>query len=481
MRDIDDVLLRGSLADIGAAVRGRRLSIVELVGWYLARIAQHNGGEDGLNAVRSVAPGAIDAARAADAELAAGRDRGPLHGVPVLLKDNILTADGQRASAGALALADFVPARDATIVRRLTAHGAIVLGKTNMTELADYVSDVMPAEFSAAGGVVRNPHGPRYGRGQGSSVGSCAAVAAGFAPIAIGTETQNSIQTTACHSSVVGAKPSVGLVSRAGIVPLVPSQDSPGPIARCAADAALVLQAIAGPDSRDTASLAVAPKPRSRPFGGTLEGVRIGVPRRAVADRPEFEPEQDAFAGVLRRLAAAGAAIVDPCDLPAAEQIAEVRSSVFRTEFKAALDDFLAEQRAPGGIGSLAALIAWNPVNEKAIPYGQSLLLAANDADDLTSPTYRADRARDLALCRAGGIDAALAMAGVQVLIAPMGAAAKCTGKAGYPVAALPAGRNAAGAPFGITLIASMGHDADLLSVAAAAERAIGDRLVPRL
>src|SRR6185369_16484526 len=135
---------------------------------------------------------------------------------------------------------------------------AIVLGKTNLTELADFVSDVMPSEFSGAGGIVRNPHGIEYGRGQGSSVGSAAAVAAGLAPAAIGSETQNSIQTPACYSSVVGFKPSVGMTSRDGVVPLVPSQDSPGPLARCIADAILVAAAIAGPDSRDTASLGFA-------------------------------------------------------------------------------------------------------------------------------------------------------------------------------------------------------------------------------
>lgn len=483
-RAIDDVLLRGSLAEIGAALRGRRLSAVELVAWHLGRIAAHDRVAGGLNAVRSLAPDALDAAKAADAALAAGRDRGPLHGIPVLLKDNVLTGDGLRASAGVLALADFVPARQATIVRRLRAHGAIVLGKTNMTELADYVSDVMPSEFSAAGGVVRNPHGVPYGRGQGSSVGSCAAVAAGLAPIAIGTETQNSIQTTACHSSVVGVKPSVGAVSRAGIVPLVPSQDSPGPIARCVADAALVLQAISGPDSRDTATLACTLRPPSlwsRIGAAALDGVRIGVPRRAIADRPEFARDRDVFAAILQRLAEAGATIVDPCDLPGAEQIAEMRSCVFRSEFRAAIDDFLADHGAPGGIGNLAALIAWNEANPAAIPYGQSLLRAAAEAPGLDHQVYRADRARDLALCRAGGIDAALDMAEAHALIAPMGAAAKCTGKAGTPVVAVPAGRDAAGAPFGVTLIGSLGRDADLLAIAAAVERTLGGRLLPSL
>ncbi len=202
-----------------------------------------------------------------------------MHGIPVLLKDNILTGDGMPASAGAAALADFVPKHAATLVKRLRQAGAIVLGKTNMTEFADYVSDVMPSGFSGAGGVVRNPHGIEYGRGQGSSVGSAAAVAAGFAPVAIGSETQNSIQTPACYSSVVGFKPGVGAVSRAGVIPLVPSQDSPGPLTRSVADAALVFAALAGADMHDTSTLALC-----------------GCARRSAASEPRRCPHRRAAA-----------------------------------------------------------------------------------------------------------------------------------------------------------------------------------------
>jgi amidase len=386
-----------------------------------------------------------------------------------------------RASAGAAALADFVPRREATLVRRLRAAGAVVLGKTNMTELADYVSDVMPSEFSGAGGVVRNPHGIAYGRGQGSSVGSAAAIAAGFAPVAIGSETQNSIQTPACFTSVVGIKPSVGVVSRHGLVPLVPSQDSPGPIGRSVADAAAVLAAIAGADVRDGFSLAAAVA------GGELErldgidGLRIGVPRRCIADRPDVAAVAPEFEAVLSRLSRSGARVVDPCDLPAAEQLQDVRSSVFRTEFKAALDAFLEDNGSPCGIASLDALIAWNERHPEAIPYGQSLLLAAAQTAGLDDPVYRADRRRDIVLSRTAGIEAALAAGGADVLIAPMGAAAKCTGKAGAPVVALPAGLDASGTPFGVVLFAAPGDDRRLLRIAAAVECAVGERRLPRL
>ena len=229
--------------------------------------------------------------------------RSPLHGIPVLVKDNIL-ASGMNATAGAAALKGFRPRRDATLVARLRAAGAIVIGKTNLTEFADYVSDVMPSGFSGAGGVVKNPHGAApYGRGLGSSVGSAAAVAAALAPIAIGSETQNSIQTPSCVSSVYGFKPSVGMVSRAGVVPLVPSQDSPGPIARSIEDIALMLAVIAGRRQRRhrnagnaTRSCAGSSRPRDPAT------IRIGVPRRAMADRPDFAAVMAPFEAVLSKI-----------------------------------------------------------------------------------------------------------------------------------------------------------------------------------
>jgi amidase len=476
---VENLLVHGSVAAIGSALRARKVSAAEMAAWYLARVAAFDRAGPALNAVRTVNPLALEEAKRADDELAKDRDRGPLHGIPVLLKDNVLTADGMPASAGAAALKDFRPRREATLVQRLRAAGAIVLGKTNLTELADFVSDVMPSEFSGAGGVVRNPHGIAYGRGQGSSVGSAAAVAAGFAPIAIDSETQNSIQTPACYSSVVGFKPSVGMVSRAGVVPLVPSQDSPGLLARCVEDAALVVAAMAGADVGDTATLGHWAWDHERL--DSLAGVRIGVPRRCIADRPDMNAVVTLLEDVLSRLSRAGARIIDPCDLPSAEQLQDVRSCVFRTEFKVALNEFLEANEQPCGVASMAELIAWNEQHPETIPYGQSLLLAANQTSGLDHPDYVADRRRDIALSRAAGIDAALAMSGADVLIAPMGSAAKCTGKAGAPAIALPAGLDASGTPFGIVLLASLGQDRRLTAVASAVERTIGDRHVPRL
>lgn len=477
------LLETGSCAEIGAAYRARSLSIADAVGWYLDRIERLNGTGPGINAVKSVSQTALAEAHALDAELGRGVDRGPLLGIPVMIKANVMMGPDYTVHAGVAAFRDFRPAITATLVTRLRVAGAIILGQTNMTEFADYVSDIMPAEFSGAGGVVRNPHGIAYGRGQGSSVGSAAAVAAGFATLAVGGETQNSIQTPASYSSVTGFKPSIGALTRAGIMPLVPTQDAPGFLGRCVADVAMAVAAVQGPDSRDPLSMdqpvAHHVRPRAKPQA--LAQVRIGVPRRAMADREQFAEVLPLFDAALAALASAGAVLIDPCDLPSAEQLQDVRSCVFATEFKASLNATLEDHEPADGIKSLTDLIAWNEDHPEHIPYGQSLLIAADATLGISSPVYLADKLRDHILSRTAGIDAAVAIGDVDVLIAPMGAAAKCTGKAGAPTLAIPVGKSSDGTPFGVTLYTSLGRDADLLAVGALVEAAIGKRVLPQL
>ncbi|MBY0511519.1 MAG: hypothetical protein K2P94_15375 [Rhodospirillaceae bacterium] len=483
MTAVEETLTSGSIAEIGGLFRSRKVSAQEATDWYQRRIESFNHKGPALNCVKDISKTAVAEAKRLDQELASGRDRGPLHGIPVLIKDNVFVADAYTTTAGVKALDKFVPKTTATLVQRLQDAGAIVLGKTWLTEFADYVSDVMPSEFSGAGGVVRNPHGIPYGRGQGSSVGSASAVAAGFAPLAIGGETQNSIQTPSSYSSVVGFKASVGMISRVGIMPLVPSQDAPGPIARSVADAKLVFDIIGGADARDAVSMQTQALCDNRRGAGleSLSHIRIGVPRIAMANREQFAGVMPQFEGALSALSKAGAKIIDPCDMPSAEQMQEVRSCVFRTEFKAALNAFLEDHNAPCGIGSLEDLIRWNNAHPEHIPYGQSLLLAAQETKGLRDPQYIADRARDLALSRAGGIDAALAGGDVDVLIAPMGCAAKCTGKAGAPTLAIPVGLDKDGVPFGVTIYTAFGRDALLLAAGRLVEQAIGDRRLPKL
>lgn len=476
MTVIPTMLLTGTARSLGAAIAAGEITSLQATQWYLDRIAQFNGGDSGLNCVRSIAPLALGQAARADADMAAGNSRGPLHGVPYLLKDNVFTADGMPTSAGCKALEQFVAPYEATVVRRLREAGAVLLGKTNLTEFADFVADTMPSEFSGVGGVVRSPLGCAYGRGLGSSVGAAAAVAAGFCAFAIGTETQNSIQAPALHTSVVGFKPSVGRVSRHGIIPLVPSQDTPGPITLTVDDAALVYAAIAGPDPQDAATLTVfAQRPA---FPESLQCLRIGIPRKWIADNVLTAPRQRAFDQALAALASAGATIVDPCDLPGAEQLHEVRSSVFRSEFKDSLNQMLSALQ-PCGIGSMADLIEWNRAHPQAIPYGQSLLEAADASGGMSADGYAADRRRDIVLSLNAGIIGALQAADVDILLSPMAAAAKCTGKAGAPVVALPVGADAEGQPFGVTLYAAPGSDAALLRAAAAIEAVIAQRLIP--
>ncbi|HAB73337.1 amidase family protein [Pantoea septica] len=474
MTDLFSLLATGSARAIGAAIAAGEMTSLEATEWYLNRIEQF---DSDINCVRSLSPAAREEARRADAERAAGRSRGPLHGVPFLVKDNIFTLDGCFASAGASALATFRPPFEASLITRLRDAGAVLLGKTNLTEFADFVSEIMPAEFSGAGGVVRNPLCLQYGRGQGSSVGSAAAVAAGFCAFAIGSETQNSLQAPAVHSSIASFKPSVGRVSRYGVIPLVPSQDSPGPLTRTIEDALSVYQAIAGADMQDTATLTDFAEASG---GASLQGLRIGVPRRFIADSVLTESRQAVFEGLLEALAQAGAVIVDPCDLPAAEQLNAVRSCVFRSEFGASLNGLLGTL-APCGITSLNDLIQWNRAHPDAIPYGQALLEAAEAAPDIRSEQYRRDRRADIALSLDAGILAALRAGRADLLLSPMAAAAKCTGKAGAPVAAIPAGQDAEGLPFGVTLYAAPGHDLLVLQAAAAVERVIGKRIVPTL
>ena len=480
-KDIEALLESGTIAQIGQAYRSGRVSIERAVRWYLKRIAKFNHPAPGLNAVKAVSTSAISAAQQLDQDLSAGRDLGPLHGIPVLIKANVMMGPNYTVHAGVAALREFRPAITATLVARLGEAGAIILGQTNMTEFADYVADVMPAGFSGAEGMVLNPHGGAYGRGQGSSVGSASAVAAGFAPLAIGGETQNSIQTPASYSSVVGYKPSLGALTRAGIMPLVPSQDAPGFIGRSVADIAAAAAATAGADMRDAASMQFPVEPRS--FAAerlvSIKQLRIGVPRRAMADREQFADIMPQFEAALAALARQGATVVDPCDLPSAEALQDVRSTVFATEFKESFNSFLDEHRPVAGLESLADLIALNEQNPETIPYGQSLLIAAEATQGIRHPAYIADKRRDLQLSRTAGIDAALAIGNVDVLIAPMGAAAKCTGKAGAPTLAIPVGRSADGMPFGVTLYARWGDDEAVLAAGALVEAHIGNRCLP--
>ena len=407
----------------------------------LARIAAVDRAGPALNAVLRIDPDAQWTARRLDAERRSGAAMGPMHGVPVLLKDNIDTGGGSMAtSAGALALADSFAPADAPLVRRLRAAGALIIGKTNMTELANYLSTGMPGGYSSLGGQVINPHHPALPVSTSSS-GSAAAVAAGLCRAAIGTETAGSILVPAFANGIVGIKPTVGLVSRTGIVPISFSQDTAGPLARSVEDAARVLTVIAGPDEEDAAThgAPVVDYRRHLRRDG-LRGARIGIPRTGFWD-DQGDAWRDTLAGVRAALQDGGAQVVDPADLATADRIAW--SPVMLYEFKAAMNAYLRRLGPGAPCRTLADLIAFNAAHaQAALRYGQVWLLRAEHETSgrMHEAAYLNARAEDLRLCRTEGIDATLDRYGLDALVFPHGAGSSIAARAGYPSVAVPLG-----------------------------------------
>jgi amidase len=444
---------------------------------YLERIERYSMAGPTLNAVREINSDALALAAERDTERRDGRVRSCLHGVPILLKDNIGTDDAMRTTAGAKALETLCTPFDATIVGKLRAAGAVLLGKCGCPDFCDYMSSTMPSEHSTTGGTIGHPYGLTFGRGGGSSTGVVAAVATSMAAAGIGSETQNSIQAPCCNGSVVGIKPTVGLVSRSGIVPLAISQDTAGPIARNVKDAAILLSAIAGPDFADSLTLtglgAIKADYSLFCVESALVGARIGIARAEFFGREgmsEFDAGVDTAISAMHD---AGAVIVDPADISTAAVVGPLASRVFRTDFKASLNAFLDRCGDRTGIRAMRDIVAYNEANGvAAIPYGQDLLVAAEaTVGDWSEPEFHADRARDLRLCREEGIDRALRSHRLDAIVVPMDHAAKLTGKAGYPAVSLPVGYTSEGAPIGITFVGTAWSEPKLIALAYALER----------
>lgn len=454
---MDDILK----LDACGLVEGTRsgiLSVAALLDTYLERIERLN---PSVNAVLEVNPEAR--AEAARLDNLPPRARGPLHGLPVLLKDNIDTLAPLHTSAGSLLLADHSAAEDAPIAARLRAAGAIVLGKANMTEWANFMTLGMPNGYSSRGGQVVNPWRAGHDPG-GSSSGSGAAVAARLAPIAVGTETSGSILSPSHQHGLVGLKPTVGLLPRTGIIPISHSQDTAGPMARSARDAALLADVMQGPDARDPASLGL---PRLDFLGAirddALRGARIGVARAGYWDglTPAETASLEAALAALRQ---AGAELVDPADLDTRQELGGWLLEVLSYEFKPSLNAYLAGvQRGPR---SLRAVIDGNDADpERLLKYGQTLLLASvATRGDLSEPAYARARARDLDLARSHGLDA---------LLFPKYFGAAVGAKAGYPSVNVPVGV-VDGVPIGLQLCGPAFSDARLLGFAHAWGVALG-------
>ncbi len=405
------------LATLQRQMQNGALTSHALTQAYLERIAAIDSSGPKLNAVIELNPDALQEADVLDAERSVGKMRGPLHGIPVLLKDNI-DATPMVNSAGSLALANHHPKTDAFLVQRLRTAGAVILGKTNLSEWANFRSTRATSGWSGRGGQTRNPYA--LDRNPcGSSAGTGSAIAASLAAVGIGTETDGSIICPSSVAGLVGIKPTVGLVSRSGIIPISHSQDTAGPMARSVADAATLLSVIAGVDVTDSASRNSASHIQldytSHLRADALHGARIGVVRKSMGFQPDVDAAMERAIATMR---SAGATVVD-ADIPTAGQWDSAESDVLLYEFKADLETYLARSNAP--IKTLAALIAFNKQHAAMeMPYfGQELFEQSQAKGPLTDVAYLAARDKARRLAGQEGIDAALKSHHLDALIAP--------------------------------------------------------------
>jgi amidase len=456
-----------------AAVTSGRLSAEQVTRAYLRRIAALDDAGPALRAVIEVNPDAEAIARALDERLGRGDVPGPLHGVPVLVKASIDTADRMVTSAGSIALAEHRAAEDAPIVARLRAAGAVLLGKSNLSEWANFRSTDSTSGWSSLGGQTRNPY--VLDRNPcGSSSGAAVAVAARLAPLSVGTETDGSIVCPAAANGVVGIKPAIGTVSRRGIVPIARSQDTAGPFARTVADAALLLSVLV-----DDGVTAPVPGPAA-----AVAGLRIGVVRDFGGAGADTEVEAS-FAATLERLAASGAQLVDPVRIGWGPAVARAELTILVAEFRDGLDAYLAGVRSAPG--SLEELIAFNTEHAGSVMphFGQELFLAAHASEGTRSREYRAAqgtvfaaRAALAGLFSAHALDALIAPANARAWRTDYAAgdalgvsSSRIAAVTGFPSVAVPT-ELVGELPLGVALVSLPGHESALLTIAAAVELA---------
>jgi amidase len=489
-------LEEATIASLQAEMDAGRLTARRVVELYLERIEQIDRSGPSLRSVLETNPEALDIADALDRERRARGARGPLHGIPVLVKDNIDTADRMMTTAGSIALEGPAPARDAFVVERMRQAGVVILGKANLSEWANFRSTHSVSGWSGRGGLVRNPYALDR-NACGSSSGTGAAISASLAAVGVGTETDGSIVCPSSANGLVGIKPTVGLVSRAGIVPIAHSQDTAGPMARTVADAAALLAALQGVDPRDEATAASegrAPADYSAALDpGGLRGARIGVLRGRFVG---YSPASDRiFEAALAKMQELGAVLVDPAELPHAGEYDDTELEVLLYEFKHDLNAYLATRQGLP-VKTLADLIAFNDTNrEREMPYfGQEIFTMAQAKGPLTDEAYPAALLKNRRLAGAEGIDRALAAHSVVALVAPtlspawvtdlvngdhyMGSSSTPGAVAGYPSVTVPAG-SLAGLPVGVSFIGPAWSEATLISLAYAFEQGTKARTAP--
>jgi amidase len=535
-------IVEATIPQMQAAMRTGRITSRELVLQYLTRIALY---EDKLHAAITVNPNALKEAEALDRERARGRIRGPLHGIPIALKDNIQTTN-MPTTGGALAFDGFIPPYEATLTANLRRAGAVIIAKTSMTELANWVAGAptpMPGNYSAIGGYGMNPYDPRRdpreatfdGRpalgagGSSSGVGTAANFWAGN----VGTETSGSILNPANQNMLVGIKPTVGRVSRYGVIPITADQDTPGPLAKTVTDAAILLGAMEGAarDPNDPATAACKPPPKNdytpflKPNG--LKGARIGIPRAFYYDEVAspgtifaaggLNPDQKmVMAQAIEALKKLGAIIVDPADIPSVvSQDPEANlllwnycsgdqngkgkdehcSTVFKYGMKRDFNYWLGTLGSSAPVKSLSELRQFNLAHQAAgaMKYGQSQLDISDEMDlEADRVRYETDRARDIQLAATDGIDAALKANRLDALLFPGATGAAIAAKPGYPTVIVPFstipnaptppfpdGFDAKPAPFGISFTGTACSEPRLIGLAYAFERATKRRIPP--
>lgn len=468
----------------------------DLTQLYLKRIEEVDKNGPRINSIIETNPDALTIASSLDDERRNGKTRGPLHGIPILIKDNIGTHDRMQTTAGSLALEGHIPPLDAFIVRKLRSAGAIILGKTNLSEWANFRGKRSISGWSSRGGLTRNPYALDRSA-CGSSSGSAVAAAANLCAAAIGTETDGSIICPSQTNSIVGIKPTLGLWSRSGIIPIAHSQDTAGPMARTVADASILLGALTGVDARD---------PATRPSGkqalrdyaqfldaNGLKGARIGVPRKMIGTDKRIIRIFESCLDVMKQK---GAVIIDPANMSNFKNFGKTEVEVLHYEFKADLNKYLADTRAR--LKTLAEIIEFNQKNrDRVMPYfGQEHMEIAQKEDSLQDKKYRDALARNHRLARQEGIDATMRKYKLDAIAVPSGGPSwpidlvngdasnwdmDCTrppAVAGYPHITVPAGY-IFGLPVGISFFAKAWQEPRLVRLAYAFEQATRVRKPP--
>ncbi|KAJ4475830.1 amidase signature enzyme [Lentinula lateritia] len=488
-------LYEAGIVELQAALDAGRCTSVDLVTAYLARIEEVNLHGAELRAVLQVSPIALDAAAILDEERQRSGKRGMLHGIPVLLKDNMATlpSEGLGTTAGSHALYNSIVPDDAGVVKRLRNAGAIILGKANMSEFAHFRGPV-PSGWSGLGGQCKSAYHPKGSPG-GSSSGSGVAASVGLVTVTLGTETDGSITSPSANNNVVGIKPTIGLTSRAGVLPIAAAQDTVGPMTRSVQDAAIVLSVIAGEDLNDRRTLS---QPRPVPDYSkaldvnALRGKRIGVPRSSIpSDTIDVQSILSAFDDSLRIMESLGATIVESANLPSAEEIKGLnRLQVLHVDFKIELNEYLAAlKEVPTGVRTLADLIQFNIDHaELELPEGYSSqgILIDSEATNGRDEAYGKALARSLELGATRGIDAALKEYKLDALVLPARNTTTPAAIAGYPTVTVPLGffpedepvkydgniaYPAPGMPFGLSFIGTAFDEYALIGMAYAFEQ----------